>query len=81
MCVCVCVQEWMYRTILKLHGEDGCDWIQGGDEDANLTDAGCEQEGPGGLSVFFAVAKHLQQQPIKSDLMAIIYIFWFGPCT
>lgn len=46
---------------MYLHGEDGGDCIQGGDDDANLTDAGCEQEGPGGLPVGLAMPKHLQQ--------------------
>lgn len=44
-----------------LHGEDGCDWIQGGNDDANLTDASCEQQGPCGLPVSFAMTKHLKQ--------------------
>lgn len=52
---CVC-EVTMYS-----HGEDWCDCIQGGNNDANLTDASCEQKGPGGLPVGFAMPKHLQQ--------------------
>lgn len=49
------------EVIADLHGEDGCDGIQGGNDDANLTNASCEQKGPCGLPVGFAVPKHLQQ--------------------
>lgn len=42
-----------------LHGEDGSHLVQGGDQDADLADAGCEQQGPRWLPVGFAVAKDL----------------------
>ena len=46
------------------HREDGGDLVQGRDEDANLADAGGEEQGPRWLSVGFAVAKNLRtQQP------------------
>lgn len=48
-------------TLWFLHGKDGGDWIQGSDDDANLTDASCEQESPGGLPVGFTMSKNLQQ--------------------
>lgn len=41
------------------HGKDRGDLIQGGDEDADLTDAGSEQQRPGWLSISFAMAKDL----------------------
>lgn len=63
--VCVFGDE---GAVLYVHGEDGCDWIQGGDDDADLTDASCEEEGPGGLPVGFTMPKHLQQHDrIKSN--------------
>lgn len=46
-----------------LHGEYGCDGIQRGNDDANLTNASCQQQGPGGLPVSFAMPKYLS--PIK----------------
>lgn len=42
-----------------LHGEYGCDGVQGGNDDANLTNASCQQQGPGGFPVSFAMPKHL----------------------
>lgn len=46
------------------HREDGGDLVQGRDEDANLADAGGEEQGPRWLSVGFAMAKNLRtQQP------------------
>ena len=46
------------------HREDGGDLVQGCDEDANLADAGGEEQGPRWLSVGFAMAKNLRtQQP------------------
>lgn len=53
--------QCLYTVTVYLHGEDGCDRIQGGNDDANLTDASCEQQGPGGLPINFTVSKHLQQ--------------------
>ena len=46
------------------HREDGGDLVQGRDEDANLADAGSEEQGPRWLSIGFAVTKNLRtQQP------------------
>lgn len=42
-----------------LHGEDGSHLVQGGDQDPDLADAGCEQQGPRRLPVGFAVAEDL----------------------
>ena len=42
------------------HGEDGGHTVQGSDEDAGLTDEGCEQQGPCGLPVGLPMAEHLQ---------------------
>lgn len=42
------------------HGQDGGHTVQGGDENARLTDEGREQQGPRGLPVGLAMAKHLQ---------------------
>ena len=43
-----------------VHGEDGGYCIQGGDDDADLTDASSEEEGPCGLSVGLPMTEHLQ---------------------
>lgn len=46
------------------HREDGGDLVEGRDEDANLADAGGEEQGPCWLSVGFAMAKNLRtEQP------------------
>jgi len=51
------------------HGKDRGDLIQGGDEDADLTDAGSQQQRPGWLSVGFAMAKDLgTEQPSVSGI-------------
>lgn len=42
------------------HGQDGSDWVQRGDEDADLTNGGGQQQSPGGFSVSFPVTKHLR---------------------
>lgn len=44
------------------HGEDGGDFIEGRNEDADLADAGGQEQGPCWLSVGFAVAKHLRTE-------------------
>lgn len=44
------------------HGEDGGDLVEGGNEDANLADAGGEEQGPRGLAVGFPVAKDLRTE-------------------
>lgn len=54
--------KWQYNFFHFLHGEDGSYCIQGGNEDAGLTDKSCQQEGPCGFSVGFSVAKDLQGQ-------------------
>lgn len=41
------------------HRQDGGHAVQRGDEDANLTDKGSEQQGPRGLPVGFPMAEHL----------------------
>lgn len=41
------------------HGQDGGHLVQGGNEDADLTDAGRQQQCPRRLSVGFAMAKDL----------------------
>lgn len=46
--------EWSHS-----HGENGSHCVQRGNDDADLTDASSEEQGPGGLSVGLAVAKHL----------------------
>lgn len=51
--------QCLYRVTVYLHGEDGCDCIQGGNDDANLADASCEQQGPCGLSIIFTMSEHL----------------------
>lgn len=46
------------------HREDGGNFVEGCNEDANLTDAGRQEQGPCWLSVGFAVAKDLgTEQP------------------
>ena len=46
------------------HREDGGDLVQGCNEDANLADAGGEEQGPRWFSVGFAVAENLRtEQP------------------
>lgn len=42
------------------HGEDGGHLVEGRDEDADLADAGGQEQGPGRLSVGFAVAEDLR---------------------
>lgn len=44
------------------HGEDGGDLIEGRNEDADLADAGRQEQGPCWLSVGFAVAKDLRTE-------------------
>lgn len=44
------------------HREDGGDLVEGSNEDANLTDAGGQEQGPRGLAVGFPVAKDLRTE-------------------
>ena len=44
------------------HGEDGSHGIEGGNQDAALTDTSCQQEGPCGFSVGLSMAKDLGEQ-------------------
>lgn len=44
------------------HREDGGDLIEGCNEDADLADAGSQEQGPCWLSVGFAVAKDLRTE-------------------
>lgn len=67
------------EVTVHVHGEDGCDRIQGGNDDANLTNARCEQKGPGGLPVGFAVPKHLQQHE-RIELNHILFHL-LGHCS
>ena len=48
------------RSLQCSHGEDGSHRVQGGDEDAALTDTSCQQEGPCGFSVGLPVAEDLK---------------------
>lgn len=50
---------------LDLHGEDGSDQVQGGDENAKLSYQGSQQQRPGRLPVGLSVAKHL----VKENMM------------
>lgn len=45
------------------HGQDGGNLVEGRDEDADLTDAGSQEQGPCWLSICFAVAKDLGTEP------------------
>lgn len=54
-----------------LHGEDGSHLVQGGDQDPNLADAGCEQQGPCRLPIGFAMAEDLGAGWGKGNIRAL----------
>lgn len=47
---------------LVLHGEDGSDQVQGGDQDAELGYQGSQQHCPGRLTIALPVAKNLVKE-------------------
>lgn len=49
-----------------LHGEDGSDQVQGGDEDPELGYQGRQQQRPGRLAIGLAVAKHLVKEKMEN---------------
>lgn len=61
-CCCSLEEEQHGKSCESSHGEDWGHGVQRGDEDAALADAGRQQEGPGGLSVGFAVAEDLRSR-------------------
>lgn len=59
------------------HREDGGDLVEGSNEDANLTDAGGQEQGPRGLAVGFTMAKDLRTEqaswgPETSDFSCLL---------
>lgn len=43
------------------HGKNGGHHVKGGDEDAQLSDERCQEEGPRWLTIGFPVAKHPEE--------------------
>lgn len=59
------------------HGENWSHGIQGGDEDADLTDPSSQQQSPGGFSVSFPMTKHLRAQTGVMNTWAWKLLWWY----